>query len=260
MNIWILAVILGFALMLTLFFVLILLDRKAGNIDYLICQTFLQNQKWYTVRGKVDVKNDGTFMAEHIIITGGKKPIGLFHQKHLKPSKGNRYMMILEEWDVGRYRPLEYEGHIYGQTEVIKRIPIYDAKGNVLKGSDGKIVYKDLKDIIDQGLLRGTPNHDIDWILRRKEKNRIMLIKKDENKKWLPMIASAGVLIIVAIFMVFAAYYLVQYSENLEAASKNFNPTKQTQDTVEIIKDLLFNETIQDRVKSNVEGLPPSER
>lgn len=250
MNVWIVAVIAGTALMFTMFFVMLMLDRKRGNIEYNICQTFLGGQRWYRARGMVDVKNDGTFMAEHVILTGGKKPIGLFHQKHLKNITGKQYMMLLEEWDTGRFRPLEYRGHIKGKTIVTRLVPVVDELGKQKKDDKGKPLYRKTEDTIDTGLLKGIPNHDIDWIVRRKEKNRELLIKKEERNKWLPVLVSGGVLIIAGIMLVLVAYYMNEMSVNFKTAASQSSSGKATADTVKIIRDLLLNETYQDRLEN----------
>lgn len=250
MNIWIIAIIGGVVLMFGLFGMMIYLDRKKGNIDYHICQTFLGGQRWMTLRGLVDVKNDGSFLAEHTLVDGGKRPIGLFHQKHLKPSRGNRYSMLLEEWDVGRYRPLEYEGHIQGKSEVVKLMPKLDGNSKPVRDKKGNIEFVKDKEIIDTGLLKATPNHDIDWILRRKEKNRLMILKKDEKFKWLPLLAGGAVLVVAGVILVAVAMYMNDMSGHFETASKNFNTGEDVINRITKIEEQVYNGTVVDRIKS----------
>ncbi len=242
-SIYLIAAIVGVILMFLFFFGLIILERKKGNIDYIICQTYLGGQRWYMLKGMVDKKNDGSFLAEHVIFKGGKHPIGLFHQKHLKHHLGKRYMMILEEWDVGRYRPLEYRGHLKGKTKMIRRITNFDDKGDIIRDKKGNIDFTDKEEIIDNGRLKATPNHDIDWIIRRKEKNRELLLKKEEKWKWLPALAAGGLLIISGLMMVAAWMYLADYSENLESASKNFGNHQDPKVTTDIVLRVLYNQS-----------------
>lgn len=258
MNIWILAVILGFALMLILFFVMVLLDAKKGNITYIICQTFLGGQKWYMGQGKVDIKNDGSYMAEHVLYKPKKLQIGLIHQKFLKPQKGNRYLIVLEEWDTGRFRPLDYRGHMKGRTTLTRKIMQEDNDGNpILDPKTKEIQYSDKVEVIDYGTLIATPNHDIDYIVQRKDKNRQLLLKKQEANKWLPMIIGGALFVIVGVMLVVSWMYLAEFSANLKDASKNFASGQTTENTVKAIRDILLNESIT-RVKDTGTASPPS--
>jgi hypothetical protein len=255
MNIWIIAIIAGFCLMVGFFVTMLLLDRKKGNITYTICKTFLGSQQWYTAQGMVDVKNDGTFMAEHMILSGGKTPIGVFHQKHLKTTKGGRYMMFLEEWDIARYRPLEYKGHIKGKSTMIRLIPQYK-DGQLVRDEKGNIIHDRVEETVDIGRFKGIPNHDIDWILRRKEKNRLMLIRKEERNRWIPLVAAGGILVIAAIVVVLAAFYMNEMSVHIETASKNFADQKDMSETAKVIRDILVNGTFTEKVKATAPPPP----
>ena len=162
-------------------------------------------------------------MAEYIMkVRGKKKEIGTFHQKHLKPTTNNKYIILLEEWDRGRFRPMEREQNFSGELTI-----------------------------------KPVPNHDIDWILQRKEKNRILEHKKEERGKWIPALVSAGLLIIVAVFMALVSYWMVEMSANFKDASAEFN--KGAHKDVKDMKQLLENSTVQIDIKGGQKDILPNE-
>jgi len=236
---------------------------KKSNIDYVILQTFEGAQRPFIKKGLVDVKNDGGRMAEHVMTVAGKQEgIGTFHQKYLKPSAGGRYIMLLEEHDVGRYRPLEYRGDIF---KSMLRVPVYtnkqlkDKKGEPLLDKKGEPIYEIKKD--KNGLpiyqeieeevagLVSVPNDDIDYMLSRKEKNRLLLARKKETNKWLPYIAGGLIFLFVFMGVVLSSYYNYQTSIEIRKGLGNFDGAAQTERVINLFVEKMTNTTTRDVFK-----------
>lgn len=234
--------------------------QKKSNIDYIILQTFEGLQRPSIKSGYVDVKNDGTRMAEHIVGKGPEKiNIGTFHQKFLKPSSPGRYIMFLEEHDVGRYRPLEYNGDIKKTKVKIAEFtdePLLDKNsknllddfGNPLykikRDANGKEIYKEEE--IDISSLVSVPNDDIDYILSRKEKNKRLLEKKQESNKWLPYLIGGAAFIFVFLGVILSSYYNYQASANVKAGLDNFDAASQTERIINLFVEKMTNATTKD--------------
>lgn len=246
MNIWLIAIVAGVVLMFAMFGLMLMLDRKRGNIEYIIYRTFLGGQKIYKVRGMVDVKNDGSFMAEHVALTGGKRPIGKFHQKHMKDAGKGQWLMVLEEYDIGRFRPLEYRGHLKGKSEVVRRVPMLDEKGTIRRDAKGTPMFTESREIIDTGTLKGIKNDDVDWILQRKEKNRQLLLRKEERNKWWPVIAAGGIMIIAGVVLVMTAFYLNEMSAHFDTATNRLADFDQAKEDIKVIRGAIVNQSITD--------------
>lgn len=205
---------------------------KKSNIRYLIIQSFIGNEKILIKHGYIDVSKHDV-MAEHNLIEKNKKiPIGTFHQKYLKPMQKG-YLMLLEEYDKGRYRPL------------------------VLSG-----VSKDNQEYISK--LEAVPNDDVNFILRTKEEMFKLLQRDKKENRWLSIVANLGTLIIVGVVLVLVAFYQNEASNNyaegnlrIEQALKHIDEGAQAQKVAEVMLKLLTNQTVRDLIPATVE--PPPE-
>ena len=231
MGFFLLAVLAGIIIMVLTFILLLVFGghSKKSNITYIILQTFLGSKKAINIKGYVDRVNDGSYMAEHYILEKGKKQaIGTFHQKWLIPSTKDKYIMFLEEYDAGRYRPIEYNDK--------------DKNFNPI------------------------PNEDIDWLISRKEKNRRMLEEKKKESHWKQYLASGILLFLVVVAIFIQGYFMVETSNNLKAGEQQLakvireqNPAEIQERTVKLIFSVLKNETIRNVVKpptNNNKGVP----
>jgi len=248
---------------------LIIAFGKKSNVEYVILQTFEGSQRPLMKKGLVDVKNDGTRMAEHVIGTGANKIFaGTFHQKYLKPTTAGKYLMMLEEFDVGRYRPLEYNGNI--KKSKIK-IPVYlndpkiDEKGNTLVDAFGNVifkiktdekgrpVYKEIEEDISS--MVSVPNDDIDYMLSRKEKNKKLLERKQKESKWLPYLLGGAAFVFVFLGVVLSSYYNFQSAVEIKNGLANFNAGAQTEQIINTFVEQMTNRTTRDVFKPTGEGV-----
>jgi hypothetical protein len=243
---------LGFIVMVLLIIILILKDNKS-NIDYIICQTFTGNQKWYKAIGLVDVKNDGSYTVVHKVMQPKLGEIGSFHQKHLKPGKGNRYFMLLNEWDKGRFAPMEYTGKI---KDLVFQVPKKDETGKLMLDAEGNVIMEVKK--TQAGELETISNSDVDFIIQQRKKNEVITKRQEKNKAWWPVVAGGAGFVLLLVVMV---YMVMQNTETAKInADASASIAAQQERTAEIITktiiDLVRNETIHEAFKKP--QLPPN--
>lgn len=200
--------------------VIFLMSRmnKRTNIEYTIVQTFDHGQKMYKRKGMVTIPDGFDAMAKHEIVYKGKKAeIGSFHQKYLHPVDSLNYIMMLEEWDTGRFHPIE------------------------LKVSEDQKRFSKFTSV---------PNDDVDFILHTKEKYRDLLTIKEKNSIWKQLFTSYGVLAVVGVILVLTVFYMNQMADSLKIATDNFNEAKNTERVAKIFVEVMTNETFREAIKT----------
>jgi len=263
-----LAILGGLALAGIIIAIMVMMGKKS-NVEYIILQTFEGSQRPLMKKGLVDVKNDGTRMAEHVIGEGSNKIyVGTFHQKYLKPTTHGKYLMMLEEFDVGRYRPLEYNGDIKKskiKIPVYTDIPKKDKEGNTLQDVYGNVLYEFKNDEKGRPLYReieedissmvSVPNDDIDYMLSRKEKNKKLLERKEKESKWLPYLLGGAAFVFVFLGVVLSSYYNFQSASEIKEGLGNFNAAAQTEQIINTFVDRMTNKTTRDLFKESGDGV-----
>lgn len=233
------SILIGFIVMIGMFTLLVLLGRRF-NIFYWVTQSFKNSERKFLLKGKVDVLNDGSFMAVHKV---GKNLLGTWSQQFLTPSKGKYYIMELEEYDTGRYRPRQSSHLIRNEVDIAQWD---DKKGDYQRDASGKIVFK--KDKLPIAVANSVTNDDIDFILKRKDLNKRMLQKKKEDRGWINTLIAGGVFVVVAIMMIFASYW--NYQSYVETQKGVANALSQLSDEeyerarLEMIFEVLRNQRI----------------
>ena len=218
--------------------IIFILIRPKTNIRYVITQTFFGGERIVIKEGKVESKIEDKNMAVHKMLVGTFKlvSIGTFHQKHLRQGIGNKLVMKLEEYDVGRYRPVKMG---------------------------------DLSDTDPDGLNvkveNPISNNDIDFIVNEKSAAKETYEKKKEEKmKWLPYVAGVAVFIICFIVFVLMMYYvnemntkLVSLEIALEQKIDGMDPVNMAKAMTNNCVDLMRNGTVIIQTKTNASELPP---
>lgn len=247
MDTIILGIGLGFVFMIAIIIFLASRDKKS-NIDYYICQTFTGNQKWYSAVGMVDVQNDGGYTVQHKLTTPNIGDIGPFHQKHMKPGKNNRYFMLLNEWDKGRFRPMEFTGLM---EDIEIESPETDKDGQPIIDQDGNVKMKIVK--TKAGRMESVPNADFDWVISQRKKNELLTRRREKNKSWWPVIAGGGVFVLCFIIMIYMIFQNAEIakmnSQTSNSIAAHSDVKSNTEAITKIIIGVVRNETMQQAFK-----------
>lgn len=225
------------------FVILIIRGRRRGNLEYIIIQSYLGIKKPIRRKGYVkldDLENTAIFEMADI---GGRKPIGTFHQKYLMPQEKG-YLMFLEQYEIGRYRPIEFTGET--RDELIKVVE-KDFLGNAARTETGEILKKDLLTKISR--MKAVSNNDVDFILqtRTRLKERL-LAKQKKNSLWRTLaIVSIYLFLFLSIFI--NTYYNHETSVRLAQAVEDQSEAKVTELVTRTILQVLSNQSIKDVVK-----------
>lgn len=231
---------------MTIVLIAIIRDAKRDNIRVFVLRTFNRSDAPLMYRGHVKLFADkGELMSELYIRDRGKpKGIGTFPQKFFKPFGKKEYLIMLEEFDFGRYRPLE-RIDAYGLSKVYG--PRKDEAGNEVIGPDGMRVYEE--HTVRVGLTEPVPNDDFDFILKKKEEIRERYKTEEKRNKWLAYAAGGFLIVVVCITLGLSAYWNYETIKELRGGT-----VQQTQIVSDMIYKLFRNDTVQEAVK---EELPP---
>lgn len=218
------------------------------NIKYIITQTFHGNIRVLLRVGFVVSDPKMLNMATHtMLVNGVKKEIGTFHQKYLHTTDKGSMVLMLEEFDIGRYRPM-IKGEVKKMSAEFK---------NVSQGER-----EDDNTIIE---VQGVPNEDIDWILGSRDKIRQVFAKQQQEKyKWLPYIMGGIVVLFVFLGLIATSYYNYMASQThektVERIAKTFDPATQTERIIKAFVNEMVNGTVRDVIKEKEEPpRPPGE-
>lgn len=221
--------------------VLIVLSNRRNNVFFLIIKTFNRSEVPILAKGRIkELREKGTLMSEAFIRKNGRwTGIGTFHQKFLMPFRKNKFLLMVEEWDVGRYRPL-VRSEAYGMVKVYDLIK--DIDGKPVYDLDGKPKYEERTQ--RTGVIEAMTNDDFDYIQHKlTEMDRRYQQEQKATATW-KLIAGGFLVVVLVIGMVMSAYYNYNTATELKTGA-----VQQTQLITETIYKLFSNETIKEAAR-----------
>lgn len=221
--------------------VLIVASNRRNNVFFLIIKTFNRTEVPILTKGRIkELREKGTLMSEAFIRKNGRwAGIGTFHQRFLMPFRKNKYLLLVEEWDVGRYRPMvRTEG--YGVVKIYDLVK--DAEGKAMFDLDGKPKYEERPQ--RTGLIEPMTNDDFDYIQHKLTEMDRRYAQEQKNTAAWKLIAGGFLVVVLTIGMVMSAYY----NYNTATELKN-GAVIQTQTIAETIYRLFSNETVREAAR-----------
>jgi hypothetical protein len=220
---------------------LIILKSGKNNTTFLVIKTFNRSEVPIFYKGRIkQLRDRDNLMSEAIITKEGKKTgIGTFHQKFIMPFGNKRYLMILEEWDVGRYRPMQrLEGYGLSRVWEAQR----DAQGKPIYDLEGKRKFEEKVQRV--GVLEPVSNDDFEYIRHKlAEVEKRYEIKQKDSQTW-KYIAGGFIVVVILATVIMSAYYNYQTAVELKNGA-----VTQTQSISETIYKLFSNETIREAAR-----------
>ncbi len=225
--------------------------KSKGNITYWIIQSYLGNKKPIELKGRVSV-DDGDHMAIFKLFDGGEeKEIGSFHQKYLLPF-GRGYCMLLEQYEIGRFRPIELSGDIEDDSNIITE---KDFLGQIVKDKGGNPLKTTL--LGKKRVFHPVPNDDVDWIIRSRDRLKEKLLKKALRQSFWKKLAAALIWVMLFMSIFINSYYNFQTSEKLSETVEGQSEAKVAELVTKTIMYVLMNQTVKDVVRP-INQLPPN--
>jgi len=230
--------------MIIIFIVLALRSGKRGNIDYLIVQTYLGNKRPVFGRGMVTLDNVEKVAIFQLFGKGTTKEIGTFHQKHLYPNPKGGFLMLLDQFEIGRFRPMEITDETKEEM-VIKTAK--DFLGQPAKDKDGNPIRTATKQ--ESRVVRPVSNDDVDFIIGTRERLKEKLTKRAKKKSFWRTLAAISIYFFLFLSIAFNAFYNYESHKENIAMMERQSEANVAKVVTETIMHVLMNQTIKDVVK-----------
>jgi len=247
MEYWLILVITFFVSVVLVAFILLfsaLKSKGRGNIEYIIIQSYLGVKRPIRRAGFVTLDNVENIAVFEMFDKGARMEIGTFHQKYLMPF-GKGYIMFLEQYEMGRYRPYEFTEETKNEEiSVIQK----DFLGKVGKDKNGNPITSILKQTVRK--VRPVSNNDVDFIIQSRDKLKSKLLAKEKKNSLWRTLAIVGIYVFLFLSIFINSYYNYMQSEKITETIQSQSEARVAEQVTKTIMEVLMNQTTKDVVKS----------